>query len=315
MGLLDGRVAIVTGAGRGIGREEALLLAKHGAKVVVNDLGGGHDGAGKDAGPAAAVVAEIKAAGGDAVTNGESVSDWNAAARMVKQAIDTFGALHIVVNNAGILRDRMIFNMDESDVDSVLGVHLKGTFALTRHACVYWREQHKAGKQLHGRLINTSSDSGLLGNAGQTNYGAAKAGIAALTVIAAKEMARYGVTANAVAPSAITRMTVDAMGRGNVEQVPQQMIDASGPAHVAPLVVWLASEKAGNVNGEVFRAGNGRVNLFRGWHTVAQVGDFSHPVWDPAALGAAMEEKFFKNPPPKQTMEDLMKEHASGGKS
>jgi len=315
MGLLDGRVAIVTGAGRGIGREEALLLAKHGAKVVVNDLGGGHDGAGNDTGPAAAVVAEIKAAGGEAVANTESVSDWNAAARMVKQAVDTFGTLHIVVNNAGILRDRMIFNMDESDVDSVLGVHLKGTFALTRHACVYWREQHKAGKQLHGRLINTSSDSGLLGNAGQMNYGAAKAGIAALTVIAAKEMARYGVTANAVAPSAITRMTVDAMGRGTVEQVPQQMIDASGPAHVAPLVVWLASEKAGNVNGEVFRAGNGRVNLFRGWHTVGQVGDFSHPVWEPAALGAAMEEKFFRNPPPKQTMEDLMKEHASGGKS
>ena len=243
MGLLDGRVAIVTGAGRGIGREEALLLAKHGAKVVVNDLGGGHDGAGNDTGPAASVVGEIRTAGGEAVANAESVSDWKAAERMVRQAIDTFGALHVVVNNAGILRDRMIFNMDESDVDSVLGVHLKGTFALTRHACVYWREQHKAGKQLHGRIINTSSDSGLLGNAGQTNYGAAKAGIAALTVIAAKEMARYGVTANAVAPSAVTRMTVDAMGRGSVEQVPQQMIDAAGPAHVAPLVAWLASEQ------------------------------------------------------------------------
>ena len=312
MGLLDGRVAIVTGAGRGIGREEALLLAKHGAKVVVNDLGGGHDGAGNDAGPAAKVVSEIKAAGGEAVANTDSVSDWKAAERMVRQAIDTFGALHVVVNNAGILRDRMIFNMDESDYDSVIGVHLKGTFALTRHACVYWREQHKAGKQLHGRLINTSSDSGLLGNAGQTNYGAAKAGIAALTVIAAKEMARYGVTANAVAPSAITRMTVDAMGRGTVEDVPQQMIDSSGPAHVAPLVVWLASERAGRVNGEVFRAGNGRVNLFRGWHTVGQVGDFSHGVWDPEALGAAMDRAFFQNPPPKQTMEDLMKEMAAG---
>jgi NAD(P)-dependent dehydrogenase (short-subunit alcohol dehydrogenase family) len=312
MGLLDGRVAIVTGAGRGVGREEALLLAKHGAKVLVNDLGGGHDGAGADAGPAAQVVAEIKKAGGEAVANTESVSDWKAAERMVRQAIDTFGALHVVVNNAGILRDRMIFNMDESDVDSVIAVHLKGSFALTRHACVYWREQHKAGKTLHGRLINTSSDSGLLGNAGQTNYGAAKAGIAALTVIAAKEMARYGVTANAVAPSAITRMTVDAMGRGTVEDVPQQMIDASGPAHVAPLVAWLASEKAGNVTGEVFRAGNGRVNLFRGWHTVAQVGGFKHGVWEPEALGAAMNETFFKSPPPKQTMEDLMKEMAGG---
>ncbi len=311
MALLDGRVAIVTGAGRGIGREEALLLAKHGAKVVVNDLGGGHDGAGADAGPAAKVVAEIRAAGGEAVANTESVSDWKAAERMVRQAIDAFGALHVVVNNAGILRDRMLFNMDEGDVDSVLGVHLKGTFALTRHACVYWREQHKAGKQLDGRIINTSSDSGLLGNAGQTNYGAAKAGIAALTVIAAKEMARYGVTANAVAPSAITRMTVDAMGRGTVEQVPQHMIDASGPAHVAPLVVWLASERAGHVNGEVFRAGNGRVNLFRGWHTVRQVGDFKHGIWDPVALGEAMDATFFKDPPPKQTMEDLMKEMAS----
>src|SRR5215831_14675961 len=308
MALLDGRVAIVTGAGRGIGREEALLLARHGAKVVVNDLGGGHDGAGTDAGPAAKVVAEIVAAGGQAVANTDSVSDWKAAERMVRQAVDTFGALHVVVNNAGILRDRMIFNMDEGDVDAVLAVHLKGTFALTRHACVYWREQHKGGKVLHGRLVNTSSDSGLLGNAGQTNYGAAKAGIAALTVIVAKEMAKYGVTANAVAPSAITRMTVDAMGRGTVEQVPRQMIDSSGPAHVAPLVVWLASEKAGNVNCEVFRAGNGRVNLFRGWHTVGQVGGFTHGLWDPEALGAAMNDAFFKNPPPKQTMEDLMKE-------
>jgi NAD(P)-dependent dehydrogenase (short-subunit alcohol dehydrogenase family) len=312
MALLDGRVAIVTGAGRGIGREEALLLAQHGAKVVVNDLGGGHDGGGADAGPAAKVVAEIKAAGGQAVANTESVSDWKAAERMVRQAIDAFGALHVVVNNAGILRDRMIFNMDEGDVDVVLGVHLKGTFALTRHACVYWREKHKGGKVLHGRVINTSSDSGLLGNAGQTNYGAAKAGIAALTVIVAKEMAKYGVTANAVAPSAITRMTVDAMGRGHVEDVSKTMIDSAGPAHVAPLVAWLASEAAGHVNGEVFRAGNGRVNLFRGWHTVRQVGDFTHGVWDPAALGAEMDRTFFREAPPKQTMEDLMKEMAAG---
>jgi NAD(P)-dependent dehydrogenase (short-subunit alcohol dehydrogenase family) len=311
MGLLDGRVAIVTGAGRGIGREEALLLARHGAKVVVNDLGGGHDGAGADASPAAQVVAAIKAAGGEAVTNTESVADWKAAERMVRQAVDTFGALHVVVNNAGILRDRMIFNMDEGDVDAVLAVHLKGTFALTRHACVYWREQHKAGRVLHGRVVNTSSDSGLLGNTGQTNYGAAKAGIAALTVIAAKEMAKYGVTVNAVAPSAVTRMTVDALGRGHVEDVPQKTIDAAGPAHVAPLVAWLASERAGHVTGEVFRAGNGRVVLFRGWHTVRQVGDFRHAVWDPVELGAAMDREFFRDPPPKQTMEDLGREMAA----
>jgi NAD(P)-dependent dehydrogenase (short-subunit alcohol dehydrogenase family) len=308
--LLEGRVAIVTGAGRGIGREEALLLAKHGAKVVVNDLGGGHDGTGASSGPAAEVVAEIKQMGGQAVVNGDSVSDYKAAERMIRSAIDAFGALHVVVNNAGILRDRMIFNMSEDDFDSVIAVHLKGTFNLCRHACAYWREQHKAGNNLHGRLINTSSDSGLLGNAGQANYGAAKAGIAAMTVILDKEMSRYGVTANAVAPSAVTRLTVDAMGRGSVEQVSKDLLDKSGPAHVAPLVAWLASERAQNVHGEVFRAGNGKVNLFRGWQTVRKVGSMSHPVWDPEELGAAMEKEFFASPPPKQTMEDLMKEMA-----
>jgi NAD(P)-dependent dehydrogenase (short-subunit alcohol dehydrogenase family) len=308
--LLEGRVAIVTGAGRGIGREEALLLAKHGAKVVVNDLGGGHDGTGASTGPAAEVVAEIKKMGGQAIVNGDNVADYKAAERMIRSAIDTFGALHVVVNNAGILRDRMIFNMSEDDFDSVVAVHLKGTFNLCRHACTYWREQHKAGNNLHGRLINTSSDSGLLGNAGQANYGAAKAGIAAMSVILDKEMSRYGVTVNAVAPSAVTRLTVDAMGRGTVEQVSKEMLDKSGPAHVAPLVVWLASERAQNVHGEVFRAGNGKINLFRGWQTVRKVGSMSHPVWDPEELGAAMEKEFFATPPPKQTMEDLMKEMA-----
>ena len=313
MKLLEGRVAIVTGAGRGIGKEEALMLARHGAKVVVNDLGGGHDGTGADAGPAAAVVEDIRAAGGEAIANADSVSDFAASKRMLQAAIDAFGAVHVVVNNAGILRDRMIFNMSEDDFDSVVSVHLKGTFNLCHHACVYWREQHKAGRVLGGRLINTSSDSGLLGNAGQANYGAAKAGIAAMTVIIAKEMARYGVTANAVAPSAVTRLTVDAMGRGSVDHVPQAMLDSAGPAHVAPLVAWLASERAGNVTGEVFRAGNGRVNLFRGWHTVRQVGEFRHGVWDPEALGAAMQQEFFTYPPTRQTMEDLMKEMAALG--
>jgi NAD(P)-dependent dehydrogenase (short-subunit alcohol dehydrogenase family) len=313
--LLDGRVAIVTGAGRGIGREEALLLARHGAKVVVNDLGGGHDGTGASVSPAEEVVATIKAAGGQAIANADNVADFRAAQRMVQSAIDTFGALHVVVNNAGILRDRMIFNMSEDDFDAVISVHLKGTFNLCRHACAYWREQHKAGNVLNGRIINTSSDSGLLGNAGQGNYGAAKAGIAAMTIIIDKEMSRYGVTANAVAPSAVTRMTVDALGRGNVEQVPQAMIDRAGPAHVAPLVAWLASERAGRIHGEVFRAGNGRVNLFRGFQTVRQVGDFSHPVWDPEELGAAMEKQFFADPPAKQTMEDLGKEMAGAMKS
>jgi len=308
--LLEGRVAIVTGAGRGIGREEALLLAKHGAKVVVNDLGGSHDGSGASASPAEEVVAAIKAAGGDAIANADNVADYKAAQRMIQAAVDKWGALHIVVNNAGILRDRMLFNMSEEDFDSVIAVHLKGTFNLCRHAAAYWREEHKKGNVLNGRLINTSSDSGLLCNVGQGNYGAAKAGIAALTVIADKELARYGVTANAVAPSAITRLTVDAMGRGTVDQTPQAMIDRAGPAHVAPLVVWLASVKAGNVHGEVFRAGNGRVNLFQGWQAVRQVGDLKHAVWEPEALGAAMEKEFFANPVQKQTMEGLMKEMA-----
>ncbi|HZR81803.1 MAG TPA: SDR family oxidoreductase [Candidatus Binatia bacterium] len=309
--LLAGRVAIVTGAGRGIGREEALLLAKHGAKVVVNDLGGSHDGTGASQSPADEVVAAIRAAGGEAIANADNVADYRAAERMVRAAIDSFGALHVVVNNAGILRDRMIFNMNEEDFDSVVSVHLKGTFNLSRHACAYWREEHKKGNALNGRLINTSSDSGLLCNAGQANYGAAKAGIAALTVIADKEMSRYGVTANAIAPSAITRLTTEAMGRGSVDQVPSKMMDAAGPAHVAPLVVWLASERAGHIHGEVFRVGNGRVNLFRGWQAERQVGDFKHPVWDPEELGAAMEKEFFTSPLPKQTMEGLMKEMAA----
>jgi NAD(P)-dependent dehydrogenase (short-subunit alcohol dehydrogenase family) len=308
--LLEGRVAIVTGAGRGIGREEALLLARHGAKVVVNDLGGSHDGSGASASPAGQVVAEIEKMGGEAIANADDVSDFKAAQRMVQAAIDRFGALHVVVNNAGILRDRMLFNMSEEDFDSVIAVHLKGTFNLCRHACTYWREQHKQGNHLDGRIINTSSDSGLLGNAGQVNYGAAKAGIAAMTIIVDKEMARYGVTANAVAPSAITRLTVDAMGRGNVDETPKEMLDRAGPAHVAPLVVWLASVAAGNVHGENFRAGNGRVSLFRGWQAVRQVGDFRHEVWDPEELGEAMQREFFADPPPKQTMEGLMKEMA-----
>src|SRR5437773_6917823 len=208
--LLAGKVAIVTGAGRGIGREEALLLAKHGAKVVVNDLGGHFDGTGADTRPAQQVVEEIKAAGGDAVANYDSVADFKAAKRIVQCALDTFGKLNIVVNNAGILRDRMIFNMGEEDWDAVVAVHLKGSFNMSRHACEYWREEHKKGNVLNGRIINTSSDAGLLGNVGQSNYGACKAALAVMAVIIGQEMKKYGVTANAIAPVARTRLTVDA---------------------------------------------------------------------------------------------------------
>ena len=209
--LLEGKVAVITGSGRGIGREEALLMAKHGAKIVVNDLGAHFDGSGQaTSSPAQEVVTEIKKMGGDAVANGESVSDFKGAKRIIECAVDTFGKLNIVVNNAGILRDRMIFNMAEEDWDAVIAVHLKGSFNMARHACEYWREEHKKGNLLNGRIINTASDAGLLGNLGQGNYGSAKAALAAMAIIIDKEMAKYGVTANAIAPIARTRLTVDA---------------------------------------------------------------------------------------------------------
>jgi len=212
--LLEGKVAIVTGSGRGIGREEALLLAKHGAAVVVNDLGAHFDGTGQpSATPAQEVVSEIKKMGGKAVANGDSVADFKAAKRIVECAIDTFGKVNIIVNNAGILRDRMIFNMNEEDWDSVVAVHLKGTFNMCRHASEYWREEHKKSNVLNGRIINTSSDAGLLGNVGQSNYGACKAAVAAMAIIIGHEMKKYGVTANAIAPVARTRLTVDATRR------------------------------------------------------------------------------------------------------
>src|SRR4051794_7514527 len=205
--LCEGRVAIVTGAGRGIGREHALSLAASGAKVVVNDLGGNVDGSGGDLTPAQQVVEEIKGMGGEAVANGDSVSSWEGAQRLINTAIETFGDLHAVVNNAGILRDRVLANMTEEEWDAVINVHLKGTFAPSRWAAAYWREKAKAGEKLENRIINTSSVSGLYGNPGQTNYGAAKAGIASFTQIAARELSRYGVTVNAIAPGALTRMT------------------------------------------------------------------------------------------------------------
>ena len=207
MGALDGRVAVITGAGRGIGREHALLFAAEGAKVVVNDLGGSVDGSGDDRSAAEQVVAEIEAAGGQAVANDDDVADWEGGKRLIEAAIETFGDLHVLVNNAGILRDRVLINMTEQEWDSVIHVHLKGHFVPTRHAAAYWREQTKAGQPVHAAVVNTSSTSGLLGNPGQTNYGAAKAGIAAFTVIAAEELARYGVRVNAIAPAARTRMT------------------------------------------------------------------------------------------------------------
>jgi len=294
--LLEGKVAVVTGSGRGIGREEALLMAKHGAKVVVNDLGAHFDGSGQsNATPAQEVVAEIKKMGGEAVANGESVSDFKGAKRIVECAIDTFGKLNIVVNNAGILRDRMIFNMAEEDFDAVIGVHLKGSFNVARHASEYWREEHKKGNVLNGRVINTSSDSGLLGNIGQLNYGTAKAAVALMAIVIDKEMAKYGVTANAIAPLARTRLTVDAtpstaaiMGA----EVPEGKFDVFSPANIAPLVCWLASDDAGDVHGQVFRVGGGTVWTMKGWHSVGKV--TQKATWEPDKLGAALKAELGK---------------------
>ena len=280
-GICDGRVCIVTGAGRGIGREHALMLAGQGAKVVVNDIGGEVDGSGRSTGPAQDVVDEIVAAGGEAVANGDDVSSWDGAQRMVAQAIEAFGDLHVVINNAGILRDRMLANMTEAEWDAVIQVHLKGTFAPARHAAAYWRERSKAGDEVDGRIINTSSPSGIYGNVGQTNYGAAKAGIAAFTVIAAKELARYGVTVNAIAPAALTRMTEN-LGMGQADEETKEKM---GPRWIAPIVTWLASPQSRSVTGRVFDVTGQALSVAEGWHR----GPTAKPVEDPALVGEIVE--------------------------
>jgi len=260
--LVEGRVAVVTGAGRGIGREHALTLASQGAKVVVNDLGGDAAGDGADTTPAQSVVAEIEAMGGEAVVNGGNVGDFAQAGEMIKQAVDTWGRLDIVVNNAGILRDRMIFSMTESDWDAVINVHLKGTFAPTHHAAVYWRELAKAGEELDVRIINTSSPSGIYGNIGQSNYGAAKAGIAAFTQITAMELGKYGVTVNCLAPAAYTRMTSELPGFAGADEEQQE---AMSPRWIAQVACWLASPEAKGVTGRVFDVVGQRVGIAEGW--------------------------------------------------
>ncbi len=266
MGLLDGRVAIITGAGRGIGREHALLFAAEGAKVVVNDLGGNLDGSSSEGTPAEQVVAEIKAMGGEAVANHDDITDWEGGQRLINTAIETFGDLHVLVNNAGILRDRVLVNLSEDDWDSVIKVHLKGHFVPTRHAATYWREQAKQGKQVKACIINTSSTSGLIGNVGQSNYGAAKSGIASFTVIIAEELGRYGVRANAIAPAARTRMTESTPGLSDVVKAPTdaEAFDAWDPANISPLVAALAVEDC-PATGEVFFVQGGTVRRFQNW--------------------------------------------------
>jgi NAD(P)-dependent dehydrogenase (short-subunit alcohol dehydrogenase family) len=269
LGTLDGKVAVVTGAGRGIGRGEAMVLAAEGARVVVNDLGGEWDGTGADTRHAQLVVDEITAAGGEAVANYDDVADWEGAQRLVNQAIETYGDVNVLVNNAGILRDRMSFNMGEEDWDAVIGVHLKGHFAPSRFAAAYWRERGKAGEEVYGRIVNTSSEAGLYGNAGQLNYAAAKAGIAAMTIVLARELEKYGVTVNAIAPRARTRMTERTFeGFGAAEE---GEFDEMHPDNIAPLVGFLASPAAGDVSGQVFVVWAGHVHRMGGWSVESRI--------------------------------------------
>jgi len=269
MGLFDNKVAIVTGAGRGIGREEALLLAYEGAAVVVNDLGGARSGEGSDAGPAQEVVDEIIASGGKAAANTDDISTWAGGEAVVNQAIETFGGLDVLVNNAGILRDKMSFNMTEEEWDSVIKVHLKGHFAPSRFAAAYWRQKSKdTGESVNAKIVNTSSESGLYGNAGQTNYAAAKAGIASMTIVLARELSRFGVRVNAIAPVALTRLTEDLMGGVVTDEAAKASLD---PVNVAAAVGWLSSDLSDGVSGQVVKIGGGVCQIVQGWRPVSQI--------------------------------------------
>lgn len=286
-GICDGRVVIVTGAGRGIGRSHAIEFAAQGAKVVVNDLGASVDGTGADAGPAHEVVEAIEAMGGEAIANGEDVSDFDGAKRMIDAAIERFGRLDVLVNNAGILRDRMLVNMTVEEWDAVIRVHLRGTFSPAHHAAAHWRELAKAGQTNDARIINTSSSSGIYGNPGQANYGAAKAGIAAFTIITAMELGRYGVTVNAIAPGALTRMTEGLASNDGVTPKADEF-DARSPDNIAPLVVWLGSPESAEVTGRVFNVAGGRISVAEGWS--AGPGVDKGDRWDPAELGKVIPD-------------------------
>lgn len=306
MASLDRKVAIVTGAGRGIGREHALALAAAGAKVVVNDVGGSSAGEGEDRTPAQNVADEITDLGGEATANYDNVADFHGAENLVKQAVADFGRLDILVNNAGIIRDRMLVNLSEEEWDTVINVHLKGHFAPTRHAAAYWRAESKAGIQINGRVINTSSPSGVFGNVGQTNYGAAKAGIAAFTIIAALELGRYGVTVNCLAPNARTRLTEQTFGKIGV---PDGGFDAMDPANISPVIVALAADEAQNITGQCFFVYGGEINVLTPWDVgVALTKDAR---WEPDELLARLVEEFPNGISPEGMMPMMAK--AAGG--
>ena len=291
----DKRVSLITGAGRGLGREYARLLAEGGAAVVVNDLGGSIDGVGEDTAPAEEVVAEIEAAGGQAIVNGDDVADWAGAQRLVETAIEVFGRLDVVVNNAGFVRDRMFVSCSEEEWDAVVRVHLKGHFCVARHAAAWWRDRSKAGEAVDARIVNTSSGAGILGSVGQSSYSAAKAGIATLTLIQAAELARYGITANAIAPAARTRMT-EGVFTEMMAAVGEGEFDAMDPANVSPLVVWLGSSQSAGVSGQLFEVEGGKISVAEGWHHGPSIDKGAR--WDPADVGDAVAQLLTQARPP-----------------
>lgn len=294
MGICDGRVVAITGAGRGLGRAHALAFAAEGAKVVVNDLGASLQGEGVDMSPAQEVVNEIEAMGGEAIVNGDDISDWDGAGNLVQAAVDTFGGLDTLVTNAGIVRDRMFVNMSLDDWDAVIKVHLRGTFCPVKRAVEYWRAESKAGRQRAARVITTSSGAGLMGSIAQTNYASAKAGIATFTINIAAELGRIGVTANSIAPSARSRMTEDAFAEMMAK--PESGFDAMDPANISPIVVWLGSEESAEVTGRIFECAGGELSVADGWQhgTPVDKGDR----WDPAELGPVVADLLAKAPTP-----------------
>jgi NAD(P)-dependent dehydrogenase (short-subunit alcohol dehydrogenase family) len=294
MGICDGRVVVITGAGRGLGRAHALAFAAEGAKVVVNDLGASLQGEGTDLSPAQEVVNEIEAMGGEAIVNGDDISDWDGAGNLVQAAIDTFGGLDTVVTNAGIVRDRMFVNMTVDDWDAVIRVHLRGTFCPVKRAVEYWRAESKAGRQRAARVVTTSSGAGLMGSIAQTNYAAAKAGIATFTINIAAELGRIGVTANSIAPSARSRMTEDAFAEMMAK--PESGFDAMDPANISPIVVWLGSEQSGHVTGRVFECAGGELSVADGWQHGTPIDKGAR--WEPAELTTVVDELIAASPAP-----------------